>query len=1277
MDGGISIASGVAGLVTLALQVSDEIYKYVKAISERAKNARELHAELLLLGEVLSQLRDFINAEEAKGRDFDRDSILSRAITECKTRIERIGDKIRMKEGNKLVRAVDYLTWPFKQEQVLQLMENLRRFRSTFEFAVTIKGREILSKTSEDAEESLKQMLELSKKTEDMLVQQGLAADALVKQSAMLGSVIFLLGDLESAKSEIREMSYAMHMAEERERRRLTTEVLDWLLPLESLHKHNGVQAKRAPGTGQWFLEKPEFRQWLEDESERDFLCIGSAGTGKTILCSLVIDELRKKHKGHEIAIIHYYCDYSEQHAQTPENLARSLLRQLCASCASLPSAISEFHEETRLQAKDETWFQELQKRLHRVLATFSICYLIVDAFDETEAVQQRPGLLNVIQGIRSAPTKVKVFATTRPYLTSHLESKLVRPTSLHVTASETDLRHYLGNMIDRHPDADDIMDDTLKQEILDKLCENANGIFLLPSLHIRSILDQPTRADVKAALNSISTDLPTAFRSTLDRINGMSTSRRRVAYNTLMWISHARQPLKVDELQHALAVRLEDRNLDKDNFLSLRTILDSCCGLVEIDKERNIIRLVHKSLEEYLQSQDHDLFQNADLTIVRTALKYMSFGFLRSMLSVNLRAFEATLKQYPFLHYACTQWGHHARELEVSQYEDLVTPLLTDGACCFSIARVKDSGIPFHRKWLETTRTWAFSPGGGAAISLATSFGLTDLIHHIIMQHKVPNLSARNIHGSTPLHEAAILGYDDTADALIAHGADPLDKNKGKAIPFFLAVSYSRLSMVKTLLKHGRDQLDVQCKGGSTSLHRAADLGHPELLECLLREGALIAAHDDRGSTPLHHAALRGHLIITKMLVLGGALVDVEATNGFTALDEATTAGHTDIAEFLIKNKADVMHRAGDRWTPLHRAARGAHVDTVVLLLERGARILERDLKGNTPLHHAARAGSLETCVQLLEYDPSFKKQQLVAVDHKGETARSVAFYTAHYSISKYLRACEHAVLGTAPSTSNKINLAIEDGDLVEVQRLLDTEPAALEAPDEDGQPPLHVAVQESQLAIAEALLSRGANIHSAGYHGWHALHIASSMGNLDMVNLCLSHSASLIARTSTRQTALHKSASSGSVAVLHRLIAAGADLQARNERGMTCLHIAAHKNDEVIAKALVLEYGLDVLARDRFGYTARQWAERGAGLTVGKWLKAEELKARTKLNSISGNSRRSRRATQVKITAEDEVEEEDGIDDRLEDDGPLLDRELFEQLTESESRVPMMEHA
>ena len=176
------------------MQVSGTIAIYVNSIKERAKNIQELHDELLLLGEVLSSLRDFLNSEKAKGRSFDTNSVLQKALTDCKSRIERIGDRLRSSEdGGKLARALDKLRWPFEQREVMQMVENLRRYTQTFQFAFTIEGCNLLSKTSSDATKGLQEMLEVSRKVSELSAQMGLSTEESSKRALQLEQIIGLM----------------------------------------------------------------------------------------------------------------------------------------------------------------------------------------------------------------------------------------------------------------------------------------------------------------------------------------------------------------------------------------------------------------------------------------------------------------------------------------------------------------------------------------------------------------------------------------------------------------------------------------------------------------------------------------------------------------------------------------------------------------------------------------------------------------------------------------------------------------------------------------------------------------------------------------------------------------------------------------------------------------------------------------------------------------------------------------------------------------------------
>jgi len=81
------------------------------------------------------------------------------------------------------------------------------------------------------------------------------------------------------------------------------------------------------------------------------------------------------------------------------------------------------------------------------------------------------------------------------------------------------------------------------------------------------------------------------AYDATLGRIKGQGGEEARLGMAALMWISHP-EPLKADELCHALAVEIGSPNLDTDNIPSIGTVLACCQGVVSVEKEASTVRL-------------------------------------------------------------------------------------------------------------------------------------------------------------------------------------------------------------------------------------------------------------------------------------------------------------------------------------------------------------------------------------------------------------------------------------------------------------------------------------------------------------------------------------------------------------------------------------------------------------------------------------------------------------------------------------------------------------
>jgi hypothetical protein len=63
------------------------------------------------------------------------------------------------------------------------------------------------------------------------------------------------------------------------------------------------------------------------------------------------------------------------------------------------------------------------------------------------------------------------------------------------------------------------------------------------------------------------------------------------------MWLTYAAQRLNIKELQHALAIEEDMEDMDEDALIDPDILTSVCAGLVVIDEESQVVRLVRKWL--------------------------------------------------------------------------------------------------------------------------------------------------------------------------------------------------------------------------------------------------------------------------------------------------------------------------------------------------------------------------------------------------------------------------------------------------------------------------------------------------------------------------------------------------------------------------------------------------------------------------------------------------------------------------------------------------------
>ncbi|KAJ4172665.1 hypothetical protein NW754_002868 [Fusarium falciforme] len=172
--------------------------------------------------------------------------------------------------------------------------------------------------------------------------------------------------------------------------------VLAWLSGPSFEDTHRAVFTKRHPDTGQWFLNKDEFKQWRDSQSNTTsaLWCPGMPGAGKTVISSVVIDHLRQQCNDPTIGIAFVYCDYKDRLNQTPSNLLSSLARQLARRKQVLPKEVKDLYNK---HAKNETIpsLDEYSTLFSQLVTSFSKTFIIVDGLDE-HVGEEDDGSLNM-----------------------------------------------------------------------------------------------------------------------------------------------------------------------------------------------------------------------------------------------------------------------------------------------------------------------------------------------------------------------------------------------------------------------------------------------------------------------------------------------------------------------------------------------------------------------------------------------------------------------------------------------------------------------------------------------------------------------------------------------------------------------------------------------------------------------------------------------------------------------------------------------------------------
>ena len=262
------------------------------------------------------------------------------------------------------------------------------------------------------------------------------------------------------------------------------------------------------------------------------------------------------------------------------------------------------------------------------------------------------------------------------------------------------------------------------------------------------------------------------AYGAMVGRIKAQGGERARFGMAVLMWISHSRRPLHVDELCHAIEIRIGSSDLDNDEIPAIPIWLSCCQGLVIVDKGASTVRLIHFTLQEYLGTHS-GLFGKAHARMAETCLTYLNFQHVKDLSD----AASPDRRAMPFLEYSSLYWGIHMRMELSDRAKTLALELFGEWDSHLSAKYLWESLIevlPYY--YYPTNKPF---PG----LHCISYFGIAEVADTLIQMNR-RDVNHRDGMGMTPLIWAARYGHEDVVLLLLQQKhiqPDKRDRDEGR----------------------------------------------------------------------------------------------------------------------------------------------------------------------------------------------------------------------------------------------------------------------------------------------------------------------------------------------------------------------------------------------------------------------------------------------------------------------------------------------------------------
>ncbi|KAF5575695.1 early growth response 1-B [Fusarium subglutinans] len=481
-------------------------------------------------------------------------------------------------------------------------------------------------------------------------------------------------------------------MKEKARKNKRRQETMEWITPSAKMPRLQKEFRDMAicPNSGRWlFRNYSAISEWMgeEDPPHSAIWLHGNVGCGKTVLASLIVDELKSSKLQNTMPSFpdgsktcYFYCREDNSELRNHLDILKGILLQMVeAEDYIIPLC---YQEKATSSGSNPIDAERAQKLIKTFIEFSTRHYIVIDGMDECDGVEIQQTAKFFKDLVSTYDTQIKlghlrVLFIGRETLDTkkHIPGDDCIGITLRPEDNHDDIKAFVQKRLPEFSKSTHSIGFSLseadKSDVERIICRQSQDSFLYANLAIELLLQQDTKGGLLTLLREsggmIPKELGNIYERLLEcvrnRLAKLAGGNERWEKSKLLfgWLICAKRPLRWHEMQAITCFNPEQLKIDFENNM-LRHDMEKYLGSIVRVLDGGHIHLIHSTARRYIIDNKHISEKQVQCQLTTICLRYLTLPCFTGdgSYTSHQRSHDAKLGWFSFQDYACSQWFCH-----------------------------------------------------------------------------------------------------------------------------------------------------------------------------------------------------------------------------------------------------------------------------------------------------------------------------------------------------------------------------------------------------------------------------------------------------------------------------------------------------------------------------------------------------------------------------------------------------------------------------------------